>query len=374
MRILAVDQYGELGGAQRCLADTIHGFADRGWEVGLAAPAGPLLNLVAPACRSTTEIECGPFASGRKTIADLRRFASQWTNLTGTLRALAGRADLVFVNGPRVLPASVRAANGLPIVFHAHSLVAQPLAARLTRWAIRLGDVFVIATSHYVAGHFPCRASLVVHNGVSPPREISGRAGRIRNVAGVGRVAQEKGQLEFVRAAHLLRSGLPEVVFTLRGTSLFGKDRYARQVAATARAAGVAIAEWENDPAALYRSIDLLVVPSEPIENTPRVILEAFAAGIPVIAYACGGITELIEDGRTGVLVRERTPEALAAAIRQAVGHPWRMEEMAARALSAWRADFTVERFQRDICEAVVEAARRRNRIPEAKSGAMARA
>ena len=48
--------------------------------------------------------------------------------------------------------------------------------------------------------------------------------------------------------------------------------------------------------------LDLLLVPSAGHEATTRVILEAFAAGLPVIAFASGGIPEVVQDGVTGLL------------------------------------------------------------------------
>ena len=90
-------------------------------------------------------------------------------------------------------------------------------------------------------------------------------------------------------------------------------------MAHAAAEAHVAIEPWVDDQSALFAGIDLLVVPSEPVENTPRVILEAYSAGVPVLAYYAGGIPELVDDGRTGILVRPQTPEALAQSIREAV-------------------------------------------------------
>jgi glycosyltransferase involved in cell wall biosynthesis len=58
------------------------------------------------------------------------------------------------------------------------------------------------------------------------------------------------------------------------------------------------------------------VFPSE--DDFGLVCVEALASGTPVIALARGGATEIVEDGRTGVLFDEPTPEQLAAAVRRA--------------------------------------------------------
>jgi alpha-maltose-1-phosphate synthase len=63
----------------------------------------------------------------------------------------------------------------------------------------------------------------------------------------------------------------------------------------------------------LFRDSDILLLPSD-LEGSPWVIVEAMAAGLPVIATSVGGIPDLIIHGSTGMLA-ERTPEAFAAAI-----------------------------------------------------------
>jgi glycosyltransferase involved in cell wall biosynthesis len=63
---------------------------------------------------------------------------------------------------------------------------------------------------------------------------------------------------------------------------------------------------------------DLFVLPSY-TEGMPNVILEAFAAGTPVVATAVGGTPELVEDGRSGFLVPPGDPESLGEKITEAL-------------------------------------------------------
>lgn len=69
----------------------------------------------------------------------------------------------------------------------------------------------------------------------------------------------------------------------------------------------------------VLQSFDALVVPSLVFETGPLVVLEAFAAGIPVIGSGWGGIAEWVEHERNGLLVSEQTPEAWAAMLRRLV-------------------------------------------------------
>jgi glycosyltransferase involved in cell wall biosynthesis len=62
---------------------------------------------------------------------------------------------------------------------------------------------------------------------------------------------------------------------------------------------------------------DLLAVPSQLLETGPIVVLEAFAAGIPVAGSNLGGIAELVEHGVNGLLVDPASPESWAEALRR---------------------------------------------------------
>ena len=72
----------------------------------------------------------------------------------------------------------------------------------------------------------------------------------------------------------------------------------------------------------VFAGMDALVVPSTWYENTPFVVLEAFAAGVPVIASDLGGLSEVVRDGGNGLLFRAGDASALRAAIERLAGEP----------------------------------------------------
>ncbi len=70
-----------------------------------------------------------------------------------------------------------------------------------------------------------------------------------------------------------------------------------------------------------YRAADVCIVPSRS-ESFGLVALEAAACGTPVVASAVGGLTTLVEDGRTGYLVEPSTPDAFARAVAAVLADP----------------------------------------------------
>jgi glycosyltransferase involved in cell wall biosynthesis len=87
--------------------------------------------------------------------------------------------------------------------------------------------------------------------------------------------------------------------------------------------------------AEVYSAIDVLVVPSLWLENSPLVIHEAFMAGVPVVGARMGGIVDLIDEGRTGMLYDASSPSDLARALRELIEDPGQLETMAAHVAAA---------------------------------------
>jgi glycosyltransferase involved in cell wall biosynthesis len=67
----------------------------------------------------------------------------------------------------------------------------------------------------------------------------------------------------------------------------------------------------------LMANAKVMLLPSVWYENCPLSILETHSFGVPVITMNSGGMAELVEDGKTGALINEPTPEAVAEAIRR---------------------------------------------------------
>lgn len=165
-----------------------------------------------------------------------------------------------------------------------------------------------------------------IHNGVDTDRFTPGRATLpVRGFSDpaclvlgtVGRLDAVKSQVHLVEAMGLLRERNPRLAPRLR-LALVGDGPLRSRVESRVRELGLGDRVWmagsRDDVHELMRGFDLFVLPSlaEGISNT---ILEAMACGLPVVATDVGGNPELVEAGRTGLLVPPADPAAMAQAM-----------------------------------------------------------
>jgi glycosyltransferase involved in cell wall biosynthesis len=363
MKILFLDQFSDLGGAQLCLRDVIVESLRRGWQAELMAPGdGPLLQFARTQGVTVRPIPIGQTASVRSTAGGISRYA---IDLTRTIKAVrATTADLVYVNGPRVLPAAIAAAK--PILFHAHSVPAKSYARAVTRWCLRRTRTTVIACSHFAADAIGEGLIEVIYNGVPDegfrPREAL--HGPLR-IGIMGRISPEKGHLDFLKAAQRLQCEGAAARFVIIGAALFSDPAYEHSIRALAEASNVEFRGWTNDIAQTLHSLDILAVPSSSQEASTRVILEAFSAGTCVVAYPSGGIPELIRTGENAFLTGEPNCESLANVLRVLIHNPDLRTQFVFQARRDWQSRFTLDRFQREVAQAI-QAAASRLEVPEA--------
>ena len=368
-RLLILDQFNQLGGAQRCLLDLLPAFLDAGYVTHLAVPGeGPLAEGARSLGARVHGMPCGAYKSGQKSWMDAARFGVDLPRQARRVASLVAKhgIDLIYVNGPRLLPAAAIGARGRPVVFHAHSVVTQEAAARLTRWAVRSANAHVIAVCRFVleplaAAVDPGR-SRVIYNGVAPVECARRRRGDDDpwRVGVIGRIAPEKGQLEFVRAARLIMSQqiLPQrrYEFVVCGDALFSSPLYKRRVRAEAEGLSIEFTGWRGDIREVLSSLDLVVVPSAAVEATTRVILEAFSAGVPVVAFRSGGIPEIIEDGVTGVLSTPTAPDLATKLMELFSNGGALLDCISARAQAAFADRFSLDRYRSEVLDAVGRA------------------
>ncbi len=348
MNILFLDQFSELGGAQRCLLDLLPAIQEQGWRAAAALPGrGPLVETLRARNIDVLEVPCGPYRSGRKGGADMVRFARDVRAQVSLLRTR--QADLVYVNGPRLLAAAAIAFAGrAPVLFHAHSSIPPGFPSRIAHWSITRAQAMVVACCGAVAPTVPSGRLHVIPNG-TPDLGFREHTFTGQRIGIVGRISPEKGQAEFVRAASILARSRTNAEFVICGAPVFGDTDYSQMVRKLAAGLPVSFLGWRDDIASVLKDLDLLVISSKE-EGLPRVALEAFSAGVPVVAFPIGGIPEIIRDGETGFLVPQKTVEALAARIQEiACQDPSVLHTVAAHARRDWERRHTVEKYQNSL-------------------------
>ncbi len=134
-----------------------------------------------------------------------------------------------------------------------------------------------------------------------------------RIVGSAGRLSPEKGFGVLVEAAGILARSHPGVGFVHFGDGPL-QETLSRRIAELGLEGQFILAGFRDDLDRFLPHWDLAVLPSF-TEGLPNVVLEAFAAGVPVVATAVGGTPEVVEDGSSGYLVPPGDPEALARRI-----------------------------------------------------------
>jgi glycosyltransferase involved in cell wall biosynthesis len=252
-------------------------------------------------------------------------------SVAGIARFLrASRPRLVHVTD--VWPQALLAARlaRVPRVLVTHHTPELPrrdnLAGRLWQrigWATRSEVIYTSEADRERDGRKP---SHVVPLGIDVKRFTSGRPALDRSagrplVGNVARLAEQKDHRTLLAAAALV----PEADFVIAGD---GELRGELELTA---GANVRFLGTRSDVPDILASLDVFAFPSL-FEGLCLAVIEAQAAGVPVVATAVGGIKETVVDGETGLLVPLRDPQALAAAIRRLLDHPDEATRLAAEA------------------------------------------
>lgn len=284
--------------------------------------------------------------------------------------------DLVHTNSLKadVIGGIAGRLAGRPVVWHVRDRIDEDYLARpavrafrlLCRWVPR----FVIANSWAtMQSVYPDAAAnsssssgangkgsnAVVHDGTPWPFPASRTAERngVFRIGLIGRISPWKGQHVFLRAAAQVSRKFPNARFYIVGSALFGEAEYDRQVRSLTESLGitsvVTFTGFRSDVPNVIADMDLIVHASTTGEPFGQVIIEGMAAGKPVIATNGGGVPEIVEDGKTGILVPMGDAEAMAEAISRIVADPGLAADLGARGWERVRDHFTIEHKARKV-------------------------
>ncbi len=257
-------------------------------------------------------------------------FGRAAAEVAGHLRRV--RADVLCCNcyKPDVVGLLAARKVGIPVVAISHGWTAATLKVRvyeaLDRLVLRWMDTVVCVSARQAErvrrALVPASRIQVIRNAIDPtPFDRPDPAGRKalqdlfprppRLIVGAaGRLSPEKGFDQLVAAAALVLRSEPEAGFVLFGDGPL-REALARQIAALGLEGKFVLGGFRTDLERVLPHFDVVALPSY-TEGLPVVVLEAFAARVPVVATAVGGTPEVVEDGLSGYLVPAGDPEALA--------------------------------------------------------------
>ncbi|MBI3997046.1 MAG: glycosyltransferase [Candidatus Omnitrophica bacterium] len=248
------------------------------------------------------------------------------------------------------------------VIVHEHGM--QPYRGAFhffcDRWLARVTSRILFASQHVLQIYRAKTAvaeskCMVIPNGVAVlrlPDRIAARRARgwspdDQVILSVGRLSPEKGYEDLLKAFALIASRAPHARLVLVGD---GAQRAALQTlqAQSGLNGRVTFAGRQEDVTGWLAAADLYVQPSHR-EGLPLAVLEAMAAGVPVVATDVGDLRYVITEGRTGYLVPARQPDTLAARLVDVLEHPEQQPRIAEAARALVRTRFSDEQMIRAI-------------------------
>jgi glycosyltransferase involved in cell wall biosynthesis len=356
MKVLFVGPNLAAGGAERQWSILLPGLRERGIDARLIAldGGGPMAE---PLHRSGVPFD----VIDMRHQADLRRLLR-----SGLVRGFVPDAVVSrSVSGLYVGYALARWRRAAH-VHNDHRQVGMALTPRreaMTRLLARRIDRVIVVSADQVEAwrerHYPAERIVRVANGVDAP-EIADTKLEIRRELGIAQDAvaallvatlrPEKDVPAFVRAVRRARETQPELIGLVAGE---GPDRPAVEQAAAGDPA-VRLLGHRDDITRLLKAADLFVLSSR-FEAVPMAILEAMAAGLPVLATGVGSIPDMVADGQSGLLVDPGDADAMAGALATLAADRSLREAMGAqgaqRHRERWNADTMVEGYARVLEE-----------------------
>ena len=309
------------GAVERYVGAVARGLHDRGDEAVLVYPDVPeLLPFAATGLRTET---FRPDLSAPRLALWLRRFLG---------RARPRVVHVTDVWPPAMVAARLARVPRTIVTHHTPELPRRESVAGRLWWQLAWGGRPEVVYTSETDRTGDARTSLrthVIELGIDLERFASGRPALAKDgplVGNVARLAEQKGQRYLLEAL----AQLPEARLALVGDGELHREleRRADELGVADR---VLFAGSRDDVPDVLASFDVFAFPSL-FEGLCLAVIEAQAAGVPVVATPVGGIRETVVHGKTGLLVPPRDARALADGIRRLLEHPGEAAELAAEA------------------------------------------
>lgn len=312
-----------VGGVERGVLDLAKGLMARGHQISVVSSGGP---LVEPLLK---------LGAAHHTLSVHEKAVDSVASCVPAVAKIIRTTGVDLVHARSRVPAwigwlAARQAQK-PFLTTAHGFYHPHFLSRVMVWG-RLVIVPSESLGHYLAEHFgvPKDRLRVIPRGVdlddfsfqpSVEQSVSHEPWRIGLF---GRLSAIKGHAVAVRACERLLRRQIAVKLSIVGDAPQAAEKSAldQLIKHLKMQDAVEYLGVRQDIPPLIASMDVVIVPSVYPESFGRGVIEAQAVGRPVVASRLGALTELIEDGKNGLLVSPNDPAALASAIERFISDP----------------------------------------------------
>ncbi len=280
---------------------------------------------------------------------------------------------LVHTNSLAVLSGGLAAwLTRTPHVWHVREIITAGWLNWFLALALRLFATRVVAVSGPVQRHLVAaqprlaRKTMVIHNGIDVARFMDAATAvtqAIRDewqipadalvVGMVGRISAWKGQEFLLQAAYPLLRQRDDVILVFVGGDVPGETAHQDTLTRLIQTYGVAdkvrLVGFRADIPPVLAALDVFVLPSTRPDPFPTVVLEAMAAGKPVIATAHGGSVEQVQPGETGLLVSPVDATEMTQALEQLLNPASPRRNMGLAGRQRALAHFVTSRYVADV-------------------------
>lgn len=349
-RILHLIDTAGPGGAETVLIHLVDGLEERGWESRVLVPrADWLYEQLAKRGVDCRLAESRGRASFRLLLSLIREIKDFGPHLI--------HAHFMGSGVYGTIASSL--SNGAPLVCTFHGTPDVDPDDRLLGLKARIlsrSRNRIVYVSHHLRRHLepilgvPSRLGEVIHNGIPFPEEeppknaltLEGIEPDARLIGAVGNLRPAKDYPNLLRAAqHVCRSD-PKAEFVIAGN---GPGEVLQDLRDLQRSLGIEgkvhFLGFRSDVRSILAAIEVFVSSSE-TEGLPLASVEAMAMGKPVVLTDCGGVPEVVEDGRSGLLVPVKSPQALADGVLRLLGDRELAEQLGKAGRARVRAAFSL--------------------------------
>ncbi|MFJ5714119.1 glycosyltransferase family 4 protein [Neobacillus sp. NPDC093127] len=368
-RILFYESRPEWGGAQKCELELLTALDNSSLNTYFVTSTdGPMNGRVSAAGKAVTLIPIhnavNKIRKGQVKTGAFFYLSQGFNMLPHFFKVITflrkNRIDLVYTSQFRsqLLIGWLAKLFGRKVIWHLHG--EEQLNNLLGKISVAAADKIIVVSNTLAERYkqqFPKQKAKfsVVHNGVELTTRLPERKkdNSTFTITMVGTIIEGKRQdLAILAAARLQKMGYNVQLNIIGEKPPWHPEDYRHSLHEQVRKLGLAgtvnFLGWVENPWELLQTSTVFILPSD-TEGLPLSIIEAMASGLPAISTNVGGVPELIEDGKTGFIIKPGSVDELIEKLTLLLEHPALSEQMGQQARARYEAHFTRKSFIKGV-------------------------